>query len=46
MPARSGALASRALPDGRVLDVIPLTFGRARLGISRDLDTQAFTDQW
>lgn len=32
--------------DGRVVDVVPLTFGRAMVGISADVDTQEYTDQW
>jgi hypothetical protein len=32
-------LASRVLSNGLILTVIPLTFGRARLGISRDWNT-------
>jgi hypothetical protein len=28
-----GVLFRRTLPDGRILDVMPLTFGRARLHI-------------
>ena len=32
-----GFLAYRWLPDGRLLAVVPLTFGRARLTIGRDL---------
>lgn len=32
----SDYLAVRHLPDGRILSVVPLTLGRARLLISRD----------
>ena len=28
-------LASRVLPDGRIAEVFPLTYGRARLGVRR-----------
>lgn len=38
-------LAERTLPDGRGLFVYPLTFGRARLGISPP-GTAWFTDEW
>lgn len=31
-----GALAQRTLPDGRILAVAPLTYGRARLTIGYD----------
>jgi hypothetical protein len=34
------------LADGRVIDVFPLTFGRARIGISQDATVQAFDDLW
>lgn len=34
-----GALAQRDLPDGRILSVQPLTFGRARLCIGWDTDS-------
>lgn len=30
-------IAARRLPDGRILAVVPLTFGRARLTLGRDL---------
>jgi hypothetical protein len=31
-----GVLAQRDLPDGRILSVQPLTYGRARLCVGRD----------
>ncbi len=37
---------SRRLPDGRVLRVFPLTFGRARLGVSRAEGLYTFDDVW
>jgi hypothetical protein len=40
------AYFSRTLPDGRVIDVVPLTFGRARLIISEVADTLFWTDGW
>lgn len=36
----------RVLDDGRVLDVAWLTFGRARLTISADVDTLFVDDGW
>lgn len=36
----------RPLDDGRELMVFPLTYGRARLGISANKDSQAFDDEW
>jgi hypothetical protein len=36
----------RVLPDGRVLDVFPLTFGRARLVVSRSADSLLYDDGW
>ena len=39
-------IGPRALPDGRVLDVIPLTFGRARLVVSENATTQFYLDGW
>lgn len=43
---RPDSLAWRVLPDGRVLDVIPLTFNRARLCVSRNAFVQWFEDCW
>lgn len=40
------AYFSRTLDDGRVLDVIPLTFGRARIVISRDENATDYLDGW
>lgn len=39
-------LGSRTLPDGRGLDVVPLTFGRARLLISRNREWGFYDDGW
>jgi hypothetical protein len=41
-----GALATRPLPDGRVLDLLPLTFGRARVTVSRDAREVVYEDGW
>jgi len=41
-----GALLTRTLEDGRVIDVIPLTFGRARIVISPDARLNNITDGW
>lgn len=38
--------ARRVLDDGRVLDVAPLTFGRARVLISESLDAPEYLDGW
>jgi hypothetical protein len=46
MSARVGTLASRVIDDGRVLDVYPLTFGRARLTISEREDSPFYMDGW
>ncbi len=37
---------NRNLDDGRVLYVYPLTFGRARLGISPNAESGVFDDVW
>ncbi len=39
-------LFRRTLPDGRVLDVTPLLFGFAQLGISRDARVDWYQDVW
>lgn len=39
-----GALATRWLPDGRVLAVMPLVFGRARLTVGSS--TLHYDDGW
>lgn len=36
----------RVLPDGRVLDVWPLTFGRSRLHIGPEVDGMFYDDSW
>lgn len=41
-----GAYLTVIHPDGRVVDVLPLTFGRALLGISPDADDVGYSDQW
>lgn len=45
MDARKGFLYERITPDGRLIGVLPLLFGRARLGIGR-LDDDGFDDVW
>jgi hypothetical protein len=37
-------LFTKTLPDGRIITVVPLTFGRARLCIGFDEDT--YEDGW
>jgi hypothetical protein len=39
-------LYSRTLPDGRVLDVVRLTFGRARIILSASADSLFWSDGW
>lgn len=39
-------LTTRVLPDRRVLYVYPLTYGRARLGVSPPGNTYVFDDEW
>jgi hypothetical protein len=41
-----GAYLTRLLDDGRVIDVVPLIFGRARIILSRSLDDQTWSDGW
>jgi hypothetical protein len=43
---RSWALYTKTLPDGRVVDVAPLTFGRARIVVSRDAEAMTWDDGW
>jgi hypothetical protein len=40
------AYLTRVLDDGRVIDVVPLTFGRARVTISRTLAAMVYDDGW
>jgi hypothetical protein len=40
------ALLTRVLDDGRVVDVFPLTFGRARITISAGVTATDWTDGW
>jgi hypothetical protein len=44
-PLPDGVLYRRLLGDGRMIDVTPLTFGRARLHIG-PVDADAYTDAW
>ena len=41
-----GAYTTRVLEDGRVVDVVPLTFGRARIIVSPSLDSMTWSDGW
>ena len=43
---RPDTIASGLLADGRVVDVIPLTYGRARLVVSRDAQVNWYEDGW
>lgn len=38
-------MTSRILPDGRLAMIVPLTFGRARLGVG-PVDSLGFDDVW
>lgn len=38
--------AYKTLPDGRIVEVYPLTFGRARLGIRRSETEMWYLDEW
>jgi hypothetical protein len=44
-PLPYGVLYRRLLADGRLIDVTPLTFGRARLHIG-PADDDAYTNEW
>lgn len=39
-------LFSRTMPDGRIADVIPLTYGRARLCVGREPERFGYDDVW
>jgi len=41
-----GAIYTRDLPDGRVLDVVPLALGRARITLSPNREAGWWTDGW
>lgn len=40
-----GIIAERNLPDGRILHVVPLTYGRARLCVG-PADSMCYEDGW
>lgn len=40
------AYYTRVLPDGRVIDVVPLTLGRARIMVSPSIDSFGWNDGW
>ncbi len=40
------SLYRRELADGRVIDIVPLTFNRARLCVSANAVTEFFDDGW
>lgn len=44
MSEREGALVSRTLPDGRILDVVPQLWGNYRLVLSPDAEAQWYLD--
>jgi len=44
--SRSYFLASRTLPDGRELGIVPLTYGRARIVWSRSAGALTYEDAW
>jgi len=39
-------ISKKLVGDGRVLYVYPLTYGRARIGISPSITSQGFDDVW
>ena len=39
-------LFSRVLPDGRTADVIPLTYGRARIVVGKEPERFGYDDAW
>lgn len=41
-----GAYLTRVLDNGHIVDVVPLTFGRARLLLSRDSTTVFAENVW
>jgi hypothetical protein len=43
---KEGTIYERELPDGRLVEVTSLTFGRARIVISPDKDSMTWTDGW
>ena len=43
---KRGAYFSKTLKDGRVADVVPLTYGRARLCVSKDAKVERYEDVW
>lgn len=43
---RSDYYYTHKIEDGRVIDVVPLTFGRARIIISASLDAWGYEDGW
>ena len=43
---RPDTIASGLLPAGRVVDVVPLTYGRARLVVSRNAQASWYEDGW
>lgn len=41
-----GSYVSFEISDGRVIDVVPLTFGRARITVSHSAESVGWTDGW
>lgn len=41
-----GSYISFELPDGRVIDVLPLTLGRARVTVSHNQGSLTWEDGW
>ena len=41
-----GAYLTKLFEDGRIADVVPLTFGRARLVLSATADDTGYVDGW
>jgi hypothetical protein len=40
------AYVSKVLDDVRVVDLVPLTFGRVRLTVSANAEAQTYTEAW
>lgn len=40
------SLLTRELPDGRVLDLVPLVGGRVRLTLSASFDDDGYLEGW
>jgi hypothetical protein len=41
-----GSYLTLPLPDGRVADIVPRTFGQAQIAVSRDMEAMTYDDMW